>query len=133
VSAEGIGIARDPDTEVSTEGRFFAVAVAGAINISWATAYDAPRFRELTQLWKRETAALSSSTQKAMHPAYQEIIGMGERALPLIFAEMTREPDHWFWALRAITRENPVPQENQGNLRAMTWDWLAWGKRHGHI
>jgi hypothetical protein len=37
------------------------------------------------------------------HPAYQQIIGLGKEALPLLFGELRRAPDHWFWALRAIT------------------------------
>jgi hypothetical protein len=28
--------------------------------------------------------------------------------------ELQREPDQWFWALEAITRENPVPAEAAG-------------------
>ena len=63
----------------------------------------------------------------AMHPAYQQIIGMGTPALPLIFQELQREPDHWFWALGAITGENPVPEEDAGDLDAMTDAWLSWG------
>ena len=68
----------------------------------------AHRFYSLTATWRRETALRSSVTAIAMHPAYQQIIGLGEPALPLIFGELRREPDHWFWALGAITGENPV-------------------------
>ena len=67
-----------------------------------------------------------------MHPAYQQIIGMGEYALPLIFQALQREPDHWFWALGAITGENPVPDAHAGDLDAMTSDWLSWGDAHGY-
>ncbi len=66
-----------------------------------------------------------------MHPAYQQIIGMGDRALPLIFKDLRREPDHWFWALQAITGENPVSEQNAGDLEAMTGDWLVWASTHG--
>ena len=67
-----------------------------------------------------------------MHPAYQQIIGLGERALPLIFQELRREPDHWFWALAAITGKNPVPEEDAGDLEAMANDWLSWGDAQGY-
>ena len=90
------------------------------------------KFQDLTSRWRRETALQSSVTAIAMHPAYQQIIGMGERALPLIFEEMRREPDHWFWALEAITGENPVPEEDAGDLDALTSDWLAWGDASGY-
>ena len=71
-------------------------------------------------------------TAMAMHPTYQQIIGMGEPALPLIFQDLRREPDHWFWALGAITGENPVPDAHAGDLDAMTHDWLSWGEAHGY-
>ncbi len=93
----------------------------------------AHRFHSLTATWRRETALQSSVTASAMHPAYQQIIGLGEAALPLIFQEMRREPDHWFWALQAITGENPIHEENGGDLEAMASDWLAWAKTHGYL
>ena len=52
--------------------------------------------------------------------AYQQIIGMGAEALPFIFRELQKEPDHWFWALHAITGENPVSKNAAGDLKAMT-------------
>jgi len=68
----------------------------------------AHRFHSLIATWRRETALQSSVTAIAMHPAYQQIIGLGEPALPLIFGELRREPDHWFWALGAITGKPSV-------------------------
>ncbi len=91
------------------------------------------KFNQLAAAWRRETALKSSVTAIAMHPAYQQIIGMGEQALPLIFHQLQTEPDHWFWALQAITGENPVPDENAGDLEAMAKDWLDWGKRHNYL
>jgi hypothetical protein len=32
----------------------------------------------------------------AMLPPYQQIIGMGPPAVPLILEELRREPDQWF-------------------------------------
>ena len=68
-----------------------------------------------------------------MHPAYQSIIGMGQDAVPLILDEMSNQPDHWFWALRAITGANPCPPEHVGDVTAMTRDWLSWGRGHHYI
>lgn len=90
------------------------------------------KFQGLASRWRHETALQSSMTALAMHPAYQQIIGLGDRALPLIFQELRREPDHWFWALGAITGENPVPDAHAGDLEAMTCDWLFWGEAHGY-
>ncbi len=58
---------------------------------------------------------------------------MGALAVPLIFAELRRETDHWFWALEAITGENPVPAENSGNVNAAAEAWLQWGRREGLV
>jgi hypothetical protein len=88
-------------------------------------------FARLAKEWRDETAIYSSVTQKAMHPAYQRIIGMGPAALPLIFRELERRPGHWFWALRAITGENPVRREDAGDLDKMTEAWLAYAREHG--
>jgi hypothetical protein len=89
------------------------------------------QFDSLAKLWHDETGFWSDMGRKAVHPAYQRIIGMGKEAQPLIFGEMAKEPGHWFWALRAITGENPVRQEHAGNVKAMTDDWLGWA-RHCH-
>lgn len=93
----------------------------------------AHRFHTLAATWRRETALQSSVTTLAMNPAYQQIIGLGERALPLIFQQLRREPDHGFWALQAITGENPVPEDHAGDAEAMAQDWLAWANSHHHL
>ncbi|MBI1902479.1 MAG: hypothetical protein HYS13_15360 [Planctomycetia bacterium] len=89
------------------------------------------RFRILVQQWKQSRGPTSSTTQLAMHPAYQQIIGLGAPAVPLLLRELQREPDHWFWALKAITGEDPVPEESRGKLRHMADAWLQWGRAHG--
>ena len=90
-------------------------------------------FQELTRQWQEETAHLSSQTQMAMHPAYQRIIGLGPVALPLIFRELERRPNFWFWALRALTGENPVRPEDVGKVRKMTDAWLAFARERGYL
>jgi len=78
------------------------------------------RFQRLAAEWREQAGPLSSSTDRAMLPAYQAIIGMGETALPFILDEMRQRGGLWFWALRAITGENPVPPEHRGNIEAMS-------------
>src|SRR3989442_287236 len=77
------------------------------------------RFRDLVRAWKEAKVFTSSGTDIALQPAYQQIIGIGKDALPLIFDELRREEDHWFWALKAITGEDPVPPGDRGNLPKM--------------
>ena len=43
------------------------------------------------------------------------------------------EPDHWFWALVAITRENPSVPEDRGNILKMARAWLRWGVNRGYL
>jgi hypothetical protein len=91
------------------------------------------RFTALADRWRRETAPLSSVSQIAMHPAYQEIIGMGSDVVPLILRDMQRNYAHWFWALRSITGQDPVPESKRGQVPAMTDAWLDWGRENGLI
>ena len=86
------------------------------------------RFAALAEDWRRETGVLSSTSQIVMHPSYQQIIGLGQAALPFILAELEHRPDHWFWALRAIAGVDPVPREDKGNLRKMAAAWIAWAR-----
>jgi hypothetical protein len=72
-------------------------------------------------------------TAKAMDPSYQQIIGMGPAALPLIFEELRQRPDHWFWALRMITGDDPVSPEDAGDIERMRADWLRYGEERGYL
>lgn len=77
------------------------------------------RFRRLADEWKERSRFLSNTTQIAMLRPYQRIIGMGGEAVPFILEELQREPRQWFWALEAITEENPVPPDAAGKVRLM--------------
>jgi hypothetical protein len=90
-------------------------------------------FRQLTDQWREETRFLSSTTAICTHPAYQRVIGLGPQVIPLILTELQKEPGHWFWALQALTGENPVRLADQGNLPTMTAAWLTWGRDNGWI
>ena len=89
------------------------------------------QFQRFAKTWRDECAHLASIREMVLHPAYQQIVGMGLSALPFIFAELEREPNHWFWALRAITGEDPVPPEHRGNVSQMAQAWLQWAERKG--
>jgi hypothetical protein len=92
---------------------------------------DAGRFQQLVEQWRAERGATSSFTDMVLCSAYQKIIGMGERAIPLIIRQLELEaddPDHWGWALYAITGEDPVPPEAAGDTVQIAQAWLAWGR-----
>ncbi|HVA51720.1 MAG TPA: hypothetical protein VNH11_35595 [Pirellulales bacterium] len=83
------------------------------------------KFQALASAWKSETKVLSNVTKRATHPAYQKIIGMGPAVVPCILLDLAEQgPNDWFWALTAITGENPIGEEIAGNMKAMTEAWL---------
>jgi hypothetical protein len=91
------------------------------------------RFQRLAREWKDQSRHLSNTAQMAMLRPYQHIIGMGEPVVPLILEELQKEPDQWFWALEAITEEDPVPPKDAGKVRLMAQAWIDWGKQRGLI
>lgn len=108
----------------------FSTSLTESENAFPATA-AAERFEMLARKWREECAHLSAVREMVLHPAYQQIIGMGKDAIPFLLRELERQPDHWFWALWAITQENPVRPEHQGRVRKMAQDWLEWAKQEG--
>jgi hypothetical protein len=97
------------------------------------TSRDEQMFRALVDQWRTETQCITSDTDIAGNFAYQQIIGMGEHALKLIFRELQEHGGRWFWALRAITRENPVNPEDRGDVRRMTESWLEWARQRDYV
>jgi len=89
------------------------------------------RFYELRDDWKSTTRHLSNTAQISLVFSYQKIIGMGPAVVPLILSELDKEPDHWFWALEAITDENPVSENDAGDIQASSRAWVRWGRDRG--
>src|SRR5438128_6632942 len=86
-------------------------------------------FLDLVRRWREERGPTSSTTELAMCPSYQRIIGLGPAAVPLLLRELERSPDHWFWALKAITGADPVPPASRGKVREMARLWIDWGRQ----
>lgn len=91
------------------------------------------QFERLCAEWRERSRYLSNTAQMAMLRPYQRIIGMGRPAVPLILAELRREPDQWFWALEAITGENPVPPDAAGQVQRTAEAWIDWGLDRGYL
>ena len=92
------------------------------------------RFATLADVWRNETAMLSSPTQAMRHPAYWEIIRMGlngEPVVPLILRNLEETGADWFFALEAITKARPVAATNRRNLDRSIEDWGNWGRQQG--
>jgi hypothetical protein len=90
------------------------------------------RFRRLEAVWYAETCAYSDPAKIMGHPAWKEIIRMGEVVVPLMLRDIEEKPRLWVWALQDITGENPVPDEDAGYIPEMGEAWLRWGKEKGY-
>lgn len=90
-------------------------------------------FRQLTDQWYEETRFLSSTSEIVSKETYYQIVALGRRVIPLILRELQERGGHWFLALRALTKDDPVDQQDRGNMRRMKQAWLDWGKRHNQI
>ena len=89
------------------------------------------RVVRLLELWRQETAYLSSSTRITGHPAYQELIALGQAALPFLFRDLEQTGDgHLSKALATITGTHPVPAEERGQVRKVAAAWLRWAREN---
>ena len=74
------------------------------------------RFLELANQGENETVLLSRVDLVTKHPAHQEIVSMGEPAVPLNLERMKAQGGHWFDAVHEITGADPV---ERGNIPAI--------------
>ncbi|BAZ13233.1 hypothetical protein NIES4071_50720 [Calothrix sp. NIES-4071] len=93
----------------------------------------AKKFYTLASQWESEVEGMSSTTQMSQHPAYQEIISMGNKIVPLLLKELKNNPLYWLSALSQITGENPIKPEQRGKIKQMAEAWLEWGKNQGYV
>lgn len=89
-------------------------------------------FCDLVSKWKRETRFMSFEADMIASRAYLKIIGLGkQKAVPFLLRQLESEkdkPNHWFTALEVLTGADPVPVEEQGNMREMSRIWLNWAR-----
>jgi len=90
------------------------------------------RLRRLEAAWLDAVGYSSSSTELRNHPAFQEIIALGEAAVPLMLRDLEERPRLWVWALPRITGADPVPPADRGNIAKISEAWLRWGREHGY-
>src|SRR5579871_6727660 len=91
------------------------------------------QFNDLAKQWKRETAITGHLSKIVMHPAYQRIMAMGPDVIPLILADLSKEPGHWFWALHNLVPPGEDPAEGITTVGEARRAWLEWGKKKGII
>jgi len=88
-------------------------------------------FDELAATFIRQTAALSSTHAVRATSAYKSIQSLGWRVVPSILGRIAAsyESPHWFPLLEDITQDDPVTDNDVGNVVAMTMAWVHWGKK----
>lgn len=121
--------------ETTAYGTEFNMILAAPEAVVMAAQAASIKFQSLVDAWRQERGAMASITEAALCPAYQRILGMGPDVVPLLLQQLKSEgdePDHWFWALKAITGADPVPNEDRGNLKRMAAAWLQWGSQQGY-
>ncbi len=84
----------------------------------------AEKFYSLASQWQSDVEGMSSTAQMSQHPAYQEIIGMGTKVVPLLLRELKQNPLYWLLALSEITGENPIKPEQRGRVIQMAEAWI---------
>jgi type I restriction enzyme M protein len=91
-------------------------------------------FRRLVERWELERPRGAELMVMAEHPIFQSIVGMGQRAISLLLGELDAKTSAaWMVALNTITGINPVPREDEGNIKRMAAAWIRWGNQRGYI
>ena len=91
------------------------------------------RFDRLATVWLKETAVLSSPERTMAHPAFEEIVGMGEAAIPCILRVMGNSEGYWFLALGEIAGEQPFPPAIAGKVELIERAWFDWARGKGYV
>lgn len=89
------------------------------------------RFNQLADQWEEATAFLSATHQAHRHPAYQEILDLGPAAVRPMLERLQQQRGHWFSALREITGESIIRENERGRIRQMEMRWLDWAWQNG--
>lgn len=87
-------------------------------------------FDHLKDRWLEGTAFLSNSGAIFAHPAYREIIRMGEPVIPLILQDLRKELNHWFGALVELAGLDAA--EGEDTMEGARQKWLNWGESKGY-
>lgn len=90
---------------------------------------DRTTFKANYAQWLEDSLFDSLPDRMRRHESYHAIVAQGDRVIPLIAAELRKNPSFLFLALEDITEEDPVPEEALGDLRATTAAWLTWLQR----
>jgi hypothetical protein len=90
---------------------------------------DRVHFDAALARWLDDIAFDSLPDQMKQHDSFGDVIQDGTRVVPLIAASLRRSPSFLFLALEEIFGEDPVPENDYGNLQTTVSSWLQWLQR----
>ena len=87
------------------------------------------RFEAAVARWQADISFDSFPADMKEHESFGNIIEQGYEVVPLIAAQLRREPSFLFLALEEIFGEDPVPEDAYGNVKTVSSAWLEWLQR----
>jgi hypothetical protein len=110
----------------AAQGQADSVSEPGAVGLTTAAIDNICEL--LRDLWLSQTANDSSMARIYSHPAFRQIVGLGEAALPFMYRHLVDEPELWTVGLTMVTGADPAAdaQSPEEAIRA----WRAWREAH---
>ncbi len=97
---------------------------AGSVRLTIEAALNEIKVQELANTWKCETGHFSIVQHSISHPAYLQIVGMSDKALPFLMKQVEQGSAQWLPALRAIAGDT---KPDEGNTLADALNaWTQW-------
>jgi len=88
------------------------------------------RFEALNAEWLTETTFQPSVTRICTHPAFLDIVSMGEMAVPFIVESLRQRPSFLIEALRRIVGSPPETAiATNGEVQEAAAAWIQWFDR----
>lgn len=88
-------------------------------------------FQTLAHRWRRETMALSSTSDILDNAAFEQIVALGIVVLPYVLRELDAGDHWWLYALDSIVGE--IEFEGIDSVDALASAWVAWGRDQHYI
>ena len=60
---------------------------------------------------------------------FNDIVSLGNEAIPLIIQKIKDKPSHLFNALHLLTGEKPIEPGHEGRINEICQDWIKWYER----
>ncbi len=91
------------------------------------------QFNELANKWREETGLFSTSFHK-INDSYLEVISLGKEVVPFLLRDLQNIGGaNWHTALKIITKENPISEQDLNSTKKIKEGWTAWGRKNNLI